>query len=212
MNPGTIAYALLVTLSIAGMVSDAGTSEGEMETQELKWEILKELMVWQSILSATVIGVAIFAFNKAYEAKKTAATDYVRTEGAASIEAIRREYEALFAESKGNVSDATAIAYEGARACIQGLHACMDAAVGKSVPKRARAALKRIEIAGAQLQIRFGDNSDVIAGINKLYGLCSPEFAKSAFETGLGREELSGDARETILDRVHDLQRRGGDD
>jgi len=135
-----------------------------------------------------------------------------------TIASLRPEIEALVGEAVSNARKAESesknaekaaqIVYASAIQSIQALFTCMDASDGATVPEQALEAMKRIEIAGAHLQIRFGDSTEVIAAVNKLHQLSETNLAKRAIEEGLKRQDLSEEAIETLRDRLFELEKR----
>lgn len=207
--------ALLCALGFVRIVraneSEHGLTKLYVDTQieQLGRELWRNHVGWQIGLSALIVAVSLFLIGRAYQTAGEKPARLVEEKCTGAIATFKSDCDKVFGEHRQRLAEARNIAYEGAIRAVQGASGCMGATTGESLTEQTEETLKRIELAGAELQVRFGDSRDAIAGANKLYELCDQvHIARRTLEAGLKRQELNAEAKDIIRDRLSELEER----
>jgi len=123
----------------------------------------------------------------------------------ASTRAALSDTRSTLEEAQAKADAASEAMYETAMALYQ---VTINHAEDSELGSHAKAALRRAEMFLARVQVRFGPNSDVVAGANKLAHWGKPGDVE-LLRNALRRKGLSSDAREAMDRTIAGLQRSG---
>ncbi len=129
-------------------------------------------------------------------------TDF-ELKGEETLSSLHKKFRKRINNCEQQASNATKLAYEGALSTITWANSYIGTKSGETISSKK--AMKEIEISGAHLQLALGDDSEVVAGANKLYKYSPTSDTLMRLVNSSKRSDISDETKNILNERIEEL-------